>query len=178
VLFRSSWWSFKDKIDRRGNFKIAKELGVESLDSFGSPLESFVLAMFAQSPISVYQLVKVFGKDLIDRYYKLDEYISFWENCEILTVKDKKVLIGYTEETMGSIQYAESLPEIPAVRICYDGRGDGWAMCTIKDAEGVDFFKIEDHKQVKFAHKNGFIAKTKERIPLEDVLSLVELAIL
>ena len=93
-------------------------------------------------------------------------------------MKDKKVIIGYTEETSGSIQYCESLEDPPEVRINYDGRGDGWSMSTIKDADGINFFKIQDNEHVKFAHRNGFIAKTKSRIPLKKVLQLVEMAII
>jgi uncharacterized protein UPF0160 len=177
ILENTPWWSFKDKIDRRGGFNMAKELGIESLDVLNSPLENFILKLFSESPISVYQQMKLFGKNLIDTGYRLKEQISFWENCEQLRVKNKKVIIGYTEETLGSIQYCESLENPPEVRINYDGRGDGWSMSTIKDAEGINFFKIENHEHIKFAHRNGFIAKTKERIPLENVLQLVEMAI-
>jgi hypothetical protein len=178
ILEQSPWWDFKDKIDRRGGFKMADELGVKSLDPLNSPLENFFLSMFAESPISVYQQMKCFAKKLIDNGYRLKEQISFWENCEQLDIKDKKVIVGFTEETFGSIQYCESLENPPAVRINYDGRGDGWSMSTVKDADGINFFKIQNHEHVKFAHRNGFIAKTKTRIPLENVLQLVELAII
>ena len=178
ILQQSPWWDFKDQIDRRGGFKMAKELGVESLIPLSSPLENFFLSMFAESPISVYQQMKVFGKNLIDNGYRLKEQILFWENCEQRVVKDRKVLIGYTEETIGSIQYCELLEDPPVVRINYDGRGNGWSMSTIKDADGIDFFKVQDHDQIKFAHRNGFIAKTKSRIPLENVLQLVEMSII
>ncbi len=177
VLEKSPWWAFKDKIDRRGGFKVASDLGIESLAPLSSPLENFILGMFAESPISVYQHMKVFGKNLIDNGYRLKEQMSFWENCEQIDIKNKKVIIGFTDETHGSVQYCESLESPPAVRINYDGRGDGWSMSTIKDAEGINFFKIQDNENIKFAHRNGFIAKTKTRIPLENVLQLVEMAI-
>lgn len=178
ILESASWWNFKDRVDRRGGFKMAAEIGIESLDPLNSPLEIFMLNLFKESPLSVYQQLKLFGQSIIEKGYRLKEQISFWKNCEQLQVKDKIVLIGYTDETSGSIAFCETLEKIPAVRINYDGRGEGWSMSTIKDAEGVDFYKLNGHDQIKFAHKNGFIAKTKTRIPLEDVLSLVEKAIL
>jgi len=178
ILEKSPWWSFKDQIDRRGGFKMAEQLGIESLESLSSPLENFFLGLFAESPISVYQQMKVFGKNLIANCYRLKEQISFWENCEQINIKDKKVIVGFTDETFGSVQYCESLDNPPTVRVNYDGRGDGWSMSTIKDADGINFFKIQDHEQVKFAHRNGFIAKTKTRIPLENVLQLVEMSII
>ncbi|KAA3610289.1 MAG: hypothetical protein D8M58_06290 [Calditrichaeota bacterium] len=178
ILKKSPWWEFKDKIDRRGGFKMASELGIESLDPLNSPLENFFLEVFAQSPISMYQQMKFFGKKLIANGYRLKEQISFWENCDQLHIKDKKVIVGYTDETLGSVQYCESLDNPPAVRINYDGRGDGWSMSTIKDADGINFFRVQDHEHIKFAHRNGFMAKTKTRIPLENVLQLVEMSII
>jgi len=177
ILETAPWWNFKDNIDRRGGFKVAADIGVESLDPLNSPLEAFMLSLFKESPLSVYQQMKTFGQTLIDRGYLLREQISFWQNCEKLQIKDKTVIIGYTDETSGSVQYCETLDKVPDVRINYDGRGQGWSLATIKDADGIDFFKLNGHNQIKFAHKNGFIAKTKERIPLDDVLQLVELAI-
>ena len=178
ILETAPWWNFKDKIDRRGGFKMAAEMGVISLDPLNSPLEAFMLSLFKESPLSVYQQMKSFGQTLIERGYRLREQISFWQNCEKLQIKDKIVLIGYTDETSGSVQYCETLDRIPEIRVNYDARGEGWSMAIIKDAEGIDFFKLDGHEEIKFAHKNGFIAKTKKRIPLNNVLELVELAIL
>ena len=161
ILKTSPWWDFKDRIDRRGGYRIAEELGMDFIDALSSPVEKFFLGLFSESPLSVYQHMKVFGRQLIDDGYRLKEQIAFWENCEQMMIKNKKVIVGYTYETNGSIQYCERLNDPPAVRINYDGRGDGWSLSTIKDADGI-----------------GFIAKTKTRIPLEDVLQLVEQAIL
>lgn len=178
ILQSSPWWDFKDRIDRRGGYKVAEELGMDFIDALNSPVEKFFLRLFAESPLSVYQQMRIFGRQLIDDGYRLKEQIAFWENCEQLTVKDKKVIVGYTDETMGSVQFCEKLPDPPSVRINYDGRGDGWSLSTIKDADGVNFYKLAGHEHIKFAHKNGFLAKTKARIPIEDVLMLVEQAII
>jgi len=176
-LDHAPWWQFKDEIDRRGGFKMAEKFGLDSLDELASPLESFYLKMFAQSPISVYQQMKFFGRHLIQQGKRLEQQVAFWKSCQQKIIKDKAVLIGFTEETGGSLQFCDTLPEPPAIRITYDGRGDGWAMSTIKDADGVNFAILENHPLIKFAHKNGFLAKTKERIPIEEVYKLVEMAI-
>jgi hypothetical protein len=126
----------------------------------------------------MYQQMRFFGKNLISTGYRLKEQIAFWENCEQLLIKNKKIIIGYTDDIEGSVQFCETMPDPPVVRINYDGRGEGWSLSTLLDADGVDFSRLQGHNQIKFAHKNGFIAKTKNRIPLEEVLSLVEKAIL
>jgi hypothetical protein len=177
ALSHFPWWDFKDSIDRRGGYKMAKELGINSVDPLVSPVENFFIDLFAENPISMYEQMRMFGKKLIGSGYRLKEQISFWENCQQLYIKNKRIIIGYTDETNGSVQFCESMPDPPVVRINYDGRGDGWSLATILDAEGVDFSRLQGHDQIKFAHKNGFIAKTKSRIPLKEVLNLVEMAI-
>ena len=63
------------------------------------------------------------------------------------------------------------------ISVTYDGRGEGWRLARLNDATGVDFSKLEGDEKIKFAHKTGFIAKTKQRIPVNEVMKLVETAI-
>jgi len=68
--------------------------------------------------------------------------------------------------------------EPPAeISVSYDGRGEGWRLARLNKATGVDFSKLEGDERIKFAHKTGFIAKTKQRVPVSEVLELVEKAI-
>lgn len=178
ILKSSPWWDFKDKMDRYGSYKLAEELKIESLAALSSPLENFILKSFSDDPASVYQYTKAFGKSLIENGYRLKEQITFWASCEQHVLKNKKVLIGLTEETGGSMQFCEQSNDPPQVLVTYDNRGNGWSMSTIKDTKEINFFRLEGIGQIKFAHKNGFIAKTKERLPLPEVLKLVEKAII
>ncbi len=177
-LSHSPWWQFKDKIDRRGGFRVAKDFGLESLDALHSPLETFMLKQFAQSPISAYQHMKMFARDLIEHGRKLEQQIEFWKSCQMIQIKDKRVAVGMTEETGGSLPFFDTLSAPPHIRVNYDSRGEGWSLSTIRDAEGVDFARLANHPEIKFAHKNGFIAKTYRRLPLDKVFQLVEQAIL
>lgn len=172
------WWHFKDQIDRRGDYKVAEELGLDSLVPLNSPLENYIIQAFSEDPNSVKEIMKGFGEMLIQDALRLKEQIRFWKMSEKKEVKGKIVIIGKTNDTTGSVEYSEKLKKSPAIRICYDSRGEGWSISTIKDAPGIDFYLIEGEEKVKFAHKNGFIAKTKKRIPIKEVLKLVEKAII
>jgi len=176
-LSHSPWWQFKDRIDRRGGFRMARDFGLESLDPMHSPLETFMLKQFSKSPLSVYQQMKLFGADLIESGRALEEQIAFWRQCQMVQLKDKRVAIALTEDTTGSLPFFDTLSDPPHIRVNYDGRGEGWSLSTVRDAEGVNFARIAHLPEIKFAHKNGFIAKTHKRLPLDRVLQLVEQAI-
>lgn len=172
------WWYFKDQIDRHGDYKVAEELGIDSLVPLNSPLENYIIKKFSEDPNEVKHIMKDFGKALINNALQLKEQIAFWAKCKQKTIKGKIVIIGETDDPGGSVQFSEKQKLAPAIRVCYDSRGEGWSISTIKDAPGIDFYLIESSEKVKFAHKNGFIAKTKERIPVKEVLKLVEKAII
>ncbi|MCP4576735.1 MAG: hypothetical protein GY846_10680 [Deltaproteobacteria bacterium] len=94
-----------------------------------------------------------------------------------MTVKGKIVLIGLTDDSTGSQRFSEQM-DIPAsIAVTYDGRGKGWRLSRLNDAPGVDFSRLINHKDILFAHKTGFVAKTRKRLPLEAVLKLVEPAV-
>lgn len=178
ALKNAPWWEFKDKIDRRGDYKVAAEIGIDSLVPLNSPLENYIIELFKDDPNSIQNLMKSFGAMLIENTNRLKEQIAFWSKCKQKMIKGKLVLIGETADTGGSEQYSEKQKIPPAIRVCYDSRGEGWSISTLKDAPGIDFYVLDGNDKVKFAHKNGFIAKTKKRIPLKEVLKLVERAII
>lgn len=171
------WWRYKDRIDRYGPFKIAAELGVSSLLMTFSPLESWLLELFKRDPSELCPLIRSFGRKMIDDADRLIAQFSFWEQSDKITIKGRIVLIGHTRDATGSQRYSSRLSTPAAISVSYDNRGQGWRLARLNDAAGVDFSRLEGHPAILFAHKSGFLAKTKERLPLEKVLDLVELAI-
>lgn len=171
------WWEYKDNIDRFGPEKVAKEMGISSLLPAYSPVESWILKVFGDEPRKVADTMRAFGKYVIREAEDLIEKFAFWKGCEIVKIKDKVIIIGQTEKTTGSQRFSKQMTEPASISITYDGRGKGWRLARIYDAPGVDFSRLEGHKDILFAHKTGFIAKTKTRIPLKDVLALVASAI-
>ena len=153
-------------------------MGIDSLVPLNSPLENYIIKMFKEDPNAVYEILKGFGNTLIKSAIYLKEQIAFWAKCKQKKINGKIVIIGETDDTGGSVQFSEKQKVPPAIRVCFDSRGAGWSMSTIKDAPGIDFYLLDGNDKIKFAHKNGFIAKTKERLPLKEILKLVEKAII
>jgi len=177
TLSITPWWEFKDKFDRFGPFKIADELGIENLLPFISPIENWILKLFTQNPNEISSLMRSFGQNVIKGARILSSQFEFWENSERCIVKNKTVLIGLTNDSTGVQRYSSQMDSLAEISVSYDGRGKGWRLARLNDAKGVDFSKLEGDEKIKFAHKTGFIAKTKQRIPVNEVMKLVEKAI-
>ncbi|MDA3895850.1 MAG: MYG1 family protein [Desulfobacteraceae bacterium] len=177
TLSITPWWEFKDKFDRFGPFKIADELGIENLLPFISPIEDWFLKLFTKNPGEIYPLMRSFGQNVIKGARTLFSQFEFWANSETCIVKNKTVLIGLTNDSTGVQHYSSQMDSPAEISVSYDGRGKGWRLARLNDAKGVDFSKLEGDEKIKFAHKTGFIAKTKHRIPVSEVIRLVEKAI-
>jgi len=177
MLSVAPWWDFKDQFDRFGPSKIAAGLGIENLLSFINPIEDWLLELFEQNPGDIYPLMRSFGQYVIKEARFLSSQFEFWANSEKRIVKNKTVLIGLTDDSTGSQRYSQQLDPPAEISVSYDGRGEGWRLARINDAMDVDFSKLEGDEKIKFAHKTGFIAKTKQRIPINEVMKLVEKAI-
>lgn len=170
------WWGFKERIDRFGPFKLAEELGIDSLEVTHSPVESWFVGLFEQDPNRLCSLMQSFGQKMIAEADHLRSQFDFWQTCDTTLLRDQLVLIGLTDDSTGIQRYSDKLEVPVSIAITYDDRNDGWKLKRLKDAGDVDFSKLDGHTEIRFAHKNGFLAKTKRRLPLEGVMELVGLA--
>jgi hypothetical protein len=152
-------------------------MGIKRLLSIYSPVEVWFLKMFEKDPCSISHMMGLFGQNVIKEAKLLFSQFKLWESCEKIKVKDKIVLIGLTDDTTGVQRYSDTMGTPAAISVTFDGRGKGWRLSRVNDAHGVDFSKVIGHKDILFAHKNGFVAKTKERLSKDEVLKLVELAV-
>lgn len=177
TLCQYPWWSFKDRIDRFGPLNVAREMGVETIAPAYSPFESWFLTLFQDSPVMVYHLMYLFGRSLLEEAEKLSISMKFWEGCEVVQVRGKRVMIGLTDDSTGAQLYCDGLEDPPDISLTYDNRGEGWKIFRFNGCECVDFSVLENRPEMIFAHKGGFVAKTKKRIPLSEVLKLIGLAV-
>jgi hypothetical protein len=171
------WWEFKDEFDRFGPFKIAEGLGLKDLLRFVNPIENWFIKRFGENPGEISPWMRSFGQDVIAGARHLASQFEFWANTERRIVKNRTVLIGLTNDSTGVQRCSATLDPPADISISYDGRGEGWRLSRLNDATGVDFSTLEGEAEIKFAHKTGFIAKTKRRLSLNEVLELVEKAI-
>ena len=61
--------------------------------------------------------------------------------------------------------------------ISLDRRSEGWRLYRY-DGAPVDFSLISNCPEIEFAHKSGFLAKTKERLPIDELIALVSKAVI
>jgi len=86
-------------------------------------------------------------------------------------------MIGETMESAGLEEFRRLDGNPPDIVISLDRRGKGWRLFRYEGAP-VDFSLISDCPEVTFAHKGGFMAKTKERLGIEDLIALVSNAVI
>lgn len=55
-----------------------------------------------------------------------------------------------------------------------DQRGPGYVLYRYEDDPALDFSQLESDERIRFAHKGGFLASTKEALPIDELLQLVE----
>lgn len=171
------WWDFKEKMDRLGPIRVSRLMGVEDLEPAYSPLESWVVKWFEDDPNAVTPIMRKFGIEIINEARALKASFDFWASCERKVIKGKEVIIGLTDDSTGMDAYWKMIDgQKAAACIAWDSRGNGWKLYRFGDFPGVNFSKIENHPAVKFAHKGGFVAKTYEKLPVEQILELVEMA--
>ena len=85
-------------------------------------------------------------------------------------------MIGETRESAGLEEFRRLEKDPPDIVISMDRRSDGWRLFRYEGTP-VDFSRIAECPEVEFAHKSGFLAKTKERLPVDDMVALVSKAV-
>ena len=171
------WFDFKDKIDRFGPMKTGAELGTHRLRITYSPFEEWYLELFASDPMACMGLMRSFGISMIKTAANMASQFKFWDKCRKVPLGPYTIVVGHTDKSSGSQEYNDTLEQPAAVLVTYDSRGKGWKMCRFDNVPEVNFSKLEGHRDIKFAHKTGFVAKTHERIAIDDVLELVKKAL-
>jgi hypothetical protein len=64
----------------------------------------------------------------------------------------------------------------PDIVISLDRRSEGWRLYRY-DGSPVDFSLISNCPEIEFAHKSGFLAKTRVRLTIDELIILVSKAI-
>ena len=179
------WLVFTNSLDTKGPFATAKEMGIASdtLMQILSPIEEQLLRFFeSQEKVSVETrlLMANIGNGIINKiHFYQKRMVELTENSVILPIGDVAVISHAISNRPSSFmdEFRKlHCPEV-AVSIVPDDRGDGWTLYRFDDHPRVDFSILEGDESIVFAHKGGFVAKTKN-IPIFQAIALVERAIL
>ena len=180
------WYVSTKIMDSKGPFALATHLGCQPDAIFKnlSPIEGAVVTMFEEvdylldNKSTLMRLLQGLGNRFLEHAEEL------WSQLEWLTANAKMVdicgvpaMVIESTNTKATQQFRDT--RCPGVGICisWDDRGGGWSLYRFNDHPQVDFSRLEGRPAVVFAHKSGFIAKTAERLPLSDILTLCELAV-
>jgi hypothetical protein len=170
------WWHFKDSVDRFGPGKssIKYHAGDDLVNR--NPVEIWLMASFASEPEASLHLLKAFGAHIIEDARILKGQIDFWKTSSRLVIAGVPAMIGETRESAGLEEFRRLDENPPDIVISLDRRDKGWRLFRY-DGTPVDFSLISDRPEIAFAHKSGFMAKTKERLAIDDLVALVSKAV-
>ncbi|MFC2035973.1 MYG1 family protein [Chloroflexota bacterium] len=171
------WWHFKDSVDRfgPGQSSIKYNAGDDLVNR--NPVEIWLINSFASEPEASLPLLKVFGAHIIEDALMLKRQIDFWKTSFRLAISGVPAMIGETKETAGLEEFRRLDENPPDIVISLDRRDKGWRLFRY-DGTPVDFSLISDCPEIAFVHKSGFMAKTKERLAIYDLIALVGKAII
>jgi hypothetical protein len=179
-----NWVEAASCLDTEGPFALAEVLQCPPMAvlAMQSPIEKYVLEMFvASGPVVrnyMYDLMRAIGRRMVGYIDKASiRYMVLAEVGRLSTQKGKRVVVSSLDEEP-SLMLTEYCRAVSAsISVCPDDRGGGWSLMRIDDDMAVDFTRIKDDPRVKFAHANGFIAKTKFRCNDWDLADLIAMSI-
>jgi hypothetical protein len=177
ILSILPWWSFKDSVDRFGPARASLQFKAGDDLVNRSPVEDWLVDSFAAGPQAMLPQLKAYGRRLIDYASRLSRQIKIWKNSRRLLIAGVPALISETGESFGLDEFRRLEANPPDIIISLDSRSDGWRLFRFEGAP-VDFIRIAQHPDIAFAHKTGFLAKTRTRLPVEQLISLVSLAVI
>ena len=170
------WWYFKDEVDRFGPVKSSAKYQAGDDLVNRNPVESWLVARFASGPEACLPLLKDFGAYIIREARTLKRQIDFWKTSSRLIIAGVPAMIGETRESAGLEEFRRRDENPPDIVISLDRRDEGWRLFRY-DGTAVDFSLIADRPEIAFAHKSGFMAKTKERLGIDDLIALMSQAV-
>ena len=180
------WLNVTEKFDSKGPFFVANEIGVDwnkISDATFSPIEEVILHMFSkttQTNQTIIDLMTNIGLELLNT---LTQFNGRWQQLSdsVTTsfVNDNEIvfslgILGDNDPSFALSAYvAERHPNAVAT-ITHDDRGEGYCLFRLNDSPKIDFSLIENDERVLFAHKNGFVAKTHDKLKSTEILELLE----
>jgi hypothetical protein len=177
ILSVMPWWHFKDSVDRIG--PVRSSLKYQAGDDLvnRNPVENWLVDRFASEPQASLPLLKSFGAHLIEDARGLKKQIDFWKTSRRFVIAGVPAIIGETRESFGLEEFRRLDKNPPDIVISLDRRSDGWRLYRY-DGAPVDFSLISNCPEIEFAHKSGFLAKTKERLPIDSLITLISKAVI
>lgn len=173
---------YLDISDRRGPVFAAKQFGVSDPELLQTPAEQILINKFARDPMDagIYQIMKDIGADLIDKAKLAPKIFDMYRQCLRTMIGPYYAIIIHSSQTPLFGKWLRIDKPGIHILIARDNRGPGWSVTRSEEAATtLDFYKpaIINSPEVQFVHKGGFVFKTKNHMPLEEVYELIKLAL-
>ena len=171
------WWEFKDKVDRIGAERASREFKAGDDLVNKNPVETWLTDFFASETETSLEILKSFGTHIIDNARTLKRQIDYWKTSTRLMISGIPAMMGDTRESAGLEEFRRLVKDPPGIVISMDRRGEGWRLFRYEGTP-VDFSRLAGLPEIEFAHKSGFMAKTREKLSTEALISLICKAII
>jgi hypothetical protein len=183
-----AWYPHMSMMDVRGPYRTAQDLGIDSsvLFASSSPIDGYILALFSRhtkltSKDLLYQFMKAMGQDLIQLIDRKKERLArLKRETAQIELGPYRAIVSHIEDApkLAIELYLRELDDPRIVMSITPAiRGKGWEMLRLNEHAAVDFLALKDQPAISFIHANGFLAKTRTRLPIDKVLELAKLAI-
>lgn len=190
------WVTSTEVMDSKGPFELAKKLGCspDALFKNMSPIEGALVEMFEKRttlPVTRYvpeddhgeyrltMIMKDLGRSMLAYAEELHRQMEWlMANANIVDIAGVPALVVESTNTKGTQKYRDRFHPELGICLSWDDRGGGWSLYRFNDNKRVDFSRLKDDPAVLFSHAGGFIAKTREKLPLDQVLDLAKKAVI
>jgi len=172
------WWHFKDSVDRLGPVKASAlfKAGDDLVNR--NPVEEWLVDYFARQTDEALPVLLSYGRQIIDNARTLKQQIDFWKNARRVVFGGRPAVIGETYQSFGLEEFRRLVEDPPDIVISLDRRGsDGWRLYRYEGSP-VDFYRLVDSPEIEFAHRSGFLAKTRRRMAVDELVKLIEKAVI
>lgn len=183
-----AWLRPAEWLDTLGPNETANLMGVprSAFSDLNSPIDMTLLRRFAShaellADNPIYQVMCMIGEDIVDYVRSLRTRLDYlkqhcqWWTIESATSGGAPIQVLFLEKSdaiandpsFGLYAYileTEKQDQVHAL-VYPDRRGSGYGMTRYEDCPDLNFSQIENEKDVRFAHKRGFVAKVEATDP-------------
>ena len=170
------WFETRVELDSTGPFATAKAAGTDwnTVAKFLGPCEQIMLRDFEEEGdndrwVIVAPLAETIAAKLA-AYDEVEEMLVTWD------VKGVKVYDFLAADPEKTREVSDALVGDKGVAVFHDDRGSGLTLLRLNDDPRIDFSRLSGHPEVLFAHANGFILKTRDKLGPEVVNEIIRLA--
>lgn len=166
------WLEFSEMIDSKGPGQTAQAFGFDRDKMFAamSPLEGHVLRLFQKAEMvcpghELHNLMTGFGESLLNSLTAVKQRLELLDtNARVEQIEKIDVLvvdfIDPKDSPLMSVNlWCKKHHKDVKVVVSLDEREPGRSLLRLNDCKLIDFSRIEAAEGVRFAHKNGFVAK-------------------